>query len=57
VRKRELIIDFLIVLGLALVAGGLWLAWGWPATLGFLGAALLTLGVLLAVVPGMRRTE
>lgn len=56
-RNRELVIDLLVLLGLALVAGGLWLVWGWPVVLVFAGAALLTLGVLLAVVPNVRRSE
>jgi hypothetical protein len=56
-RNRELVVDLLVLIGLLCIAGWVWLAWGWPATLGFAGATLLTLGVLLAVVPGMRRTE
>lgn len=56
-RNRELIIDLLIVVGLGLMAGGVYLAFGWPATLAFAGAVLVTLGGLLAVVPGVRRAE
>ncbi len=46
---NELTGDFLILIGLAMMGGGLWLLYGWAMALLFAGVLLFALGVLLSV--------
>lgn len=48
-RKHELLIDLLILSGLALIGAGVTLAFGVAAVLAYAGAALLVVGVALAL--------
>lgn len=48
-RRNELLIDLLILTGLALIGAGVWLAFGVAAVLAYAGAALLVVGVALAL--------
>ncbi len=52
--RNETIIDMLVLLALAMIGSGLWLAFGLPAALVFLGTVLL---VFSLVVAGIRRSE
>lgn len=37
--------EWLVLLGLALIAGALWVAAGWPGLVGFAGGLLIVAGV------------
>ena len=49
-------IDYLPLIGLALIGAAVYLTWGLAATLGYAGAALIVLAVVLATMP-VRRAE
>ena len=49
-------IDGLALIGLALIGAAVYLTWGLAATLGYAGAALIVLAVVLATMP-VRRAE
>ena len=40
--------DLLVMLGLAFLAGAVWVALGWVGMLGFVGAVLLVVGLAMA---------
>ena len=47
-------IDILPLIGLVLIGAAVYLTWGLAATLGFAGAALIGLAVVLAAMPVRR---
>ena len=47
--RNEILGDVLILMGLAMMGGGLWLLYGWEMALLFAGALLVGLGVLLSL--------
>lgn len=50
--RSDLAANILIILGLALIGGGVWAVLGWPSLLVYAGAALLCVGVALALRGG-----
>ena len=52
--RRILTTDVLALIGLLLIGAAVYLAWGVAATLGYAGAALIVLAVVLALVPAGR---
>lgn len=40
--------DLFVLAGLCLLGAALWLAWGWPAALAYVGTVLVVCGVVLA---------
>lgn len=55
--RNELLIDLLALAGLALMAAGVWLAFGWPATVMFAGGVMLMVALLLAFAPARPRGD
>lgn len=55
--RNELLIDLLALAGLALMAAGVWLAFGWPATAMFAGGVLLSVALLMAFAPARPRGD
>jgi hypothetical protein len=49
--------DWLVLVGLALVGLGAWLAVGWPGLAGYVGAVLVVVGVVGAVRRGRRGVD
>ena len=47
-------IDILPLIGLVLIGAAVYLAWGLAATLGYAGAALIAVAVVLALMPAGR---
>lgn len=54
--RENSFIDILPLIGLALIGAAVYLTWGLAATLGYAGAALIVLAVVLATMP-VRRAE
>lgn len=52
--RNETVIDVLALLALALIGAGVYLWLGLPATLMFVGGALLALVAILSLAPGKR---
>ncbi len=52
--RRILTTDVLALVGLLLIGAAVYLAWGVAATLGYAGAALIGLAVVLAMAPAGR---
>ncbi len=53
--QHELLIDILVLVAVALMGAGAWLAFGLPATLFFSGVTLLALAAALAMRKDERR--
>jgi hypothetical protein len=47
--RREMLGDILILTGIAMMGGGLWLLYGWQMALLFAGAILFVLGAILTL--------
>lgn len=47
--------EWLVLLGLALIASALWLAAGWPGLVGFVGGLLIVAGVARSWRRAVRR--
>ncbi len=54
--RENSFIDILPLIGLVLIGAAVYLTWGLAATLGYAGAALIVLAVVLATMP-VRRAE
>ena len=54
--RENSFIDILPLIGLVLIGAAIYLAWGLAATLGYAGAALIAVAVVLALMP-VRRAE
>lgn len=52
--RENSIIDILPLIGLLLIGAAVYLTWGLAATLGYAGAALIGLAVVLALAPAGR---
>ena len=52
--RENSFIDILPLIGLVLIGAAVYLTWGLAATLGFAGAALIGLAVVLAAMPVRR---
>jgi len=54
--RENSFIDILPLIGLVLIGAAIYLTWGLAATLGYAGAALIAVAVVLALMP-VRRAE
>ena len=52
--RENSFIDILPLIGLVLIGAAVYLTWGLPATLGYAGAALIAVAVVLALMPAGR---
>jgi hypothetical protein len=54
ILRVDIAIDLLALAGLVLAGVAVWLAWGLAAALGYAGAALIVVAIVLAATPGGR---
>ena len=52
--RENSFIDILPLIGLVLIGAAIYLTWGLAATLGYAGAALIAVAVVLALMPAGR---